>query len=332
VRSAIASVVAANDAVVVWICTLNAARRALAGSRLRAFVAILFSVCLVTGVPAGAQTSPSQDAPRYSQDELDQLLAPIALYPDQLLAQVLIASTYPFEVALAARFVQQNPGLAGDALDEALAQRNWDPSVQSLAAFPQVLAMMNERLDWTQQLGDAFLADEQRVMDTVQSLRRRAENAGNLYSTPQQTVMSEQNQITIQPTQPDIVYVPVYDPQVIYGPWWAPAYPPWFWYPPPVYGYPSWPVFGIGNTVRRPYELHFERTELYCFARFDIVQFDHRKQSMLLQLIFEEAVGQPCGIYRHIDLFEEIRHSADMVLMPMRHYDSPDLFPVFRQV
>ena len=240
-RSAIASVVAANHAVVAWICTLNAARRVLAGSRLRAFVAILFSVCLVTGVPAGAQTSPSQDAPRYSQDELDQLLAPIALYPDQLLAQVLIASTYPFEVALAARFVQQNPGLAGDALDEALAQRNWDPSVQSLAAFPQVLAMMNEKLDWTQQLGDAFLADEQRVMDTVQSLRRRAENAGNLYSTPQQTVMSEQNQITIQPTQPDIVYVPVYDPQVLYGPWWAPAYPPWVWYPPPVSGDPRWP-------------------------------------------------------------------------------------------
>ena len=195
---------------------------------------------------ACAQPATPPDAGGYSQDELDQLLAPVALYPDQLLSQVLMAASYPLEVVQAARFVEQNPGLTGDALDAALAERNWDPSVQSLAAFPQVLAMMNDKLDWTQRLGDAFLADEPRVMDTVQSLRRRAEAAGNLQSTPQQVVSDVDREIVIEPAQPDVVYVPVYDPTVIYGPWWAPAYPPWFWYPPPIWGYPAWPLLGIG--------------------------------------------------------------------------------------
>ena len=214
--------------------------------RLGVLATLLIALCLLAGSPARAQTQPSPDAQQYGQDELDQLLAPIALYPDQLLAQVLMASTYPFEVVLAARFVQQNPGLTGDALDREVAKRNWDPSVQSLAAFPQVLTMMSDRLDWTQRLGDAFLADQQRVMDTVQALRRRAEAAGNLQASPQQTVVVRSDEILIQPVQPEVIYVPVYDPLVIYGPWWAPAYPPWFWYPPPIYGYPIWPVFGVG--------------------------------------------------------------------------------------
>jgi hypothetical protein len=208
-------------------------------------VLALFALVLAAGSPAHAQTPPPERA-EYSQDELDQLLAPIALYPDQLIAQVLMAATYPLEVVQAARFVQQNPSLAGDALDEAVAKRNWDPSVQSLAAFPQVLAMMNENLEWTERLGDAFLADPQRVMDTVQRLRQRAEATGNLRSTPQQVVTIEPDVIVIAPSQPEVVYVPVYDPLVVYGPWWAPAYPPWFWYPPPIYGYPIGPVFGIG--------------------------------------------------------------------------------------
>ncbi|HEX6136898.1 MAG TPA: DUF3300 domain-containing protein [Casimicrobiaceae bacterium] len=215
-------------------------------SRLRTFVLALLALCMPWAVPAAGQPGPPPEASRFSQEELDQLLAPIALYPDQLLAQVLMAATYPFEVVLAARFVQQNPGLAGDALDQEVARRNWDPSVQSLAAFPQVLTMMSDRLDWTQRLGDAFLADQQRVMDTVQGLRGRAQAAGNLEVTPQQTVVVRSDEILIQPAQPEVIYVPVYDPLVIYGPWWAPAYPPWFWYPPAIYGYPLWPVFGVG--------------------------------------------------------------------------------------
>jgi hypothetical protein len=135
--------------------------------------------------------------------------------------------------------VQQNAGAQGTALDDAVAARNWDPSVQSLTAFPQVLAMMSDKLEWTERLGDAFLADQARVMDTVQALRRRAEAAGNLASTPQQTVVDDNGAVVIGPAQPDVVYVPVYDPTVVYGPWWAPGYVPWFWYPPPIYGYPA---------------------------------------------------------------------------------------------
>ncbi|HMA31446.1 MAG TPA: DUF3300 domain-containing protein, partial [Casimicrobiaceae bacterium] len=146
----------------------------------------LFALAILAVAPLEAQSPGGQG---YSQDELDQLLAPVALYPDQLLMQVLIAATYPLEVVEAARFVQQNPDLRGEALDQALAGKNWDPSVQSLAAFPQVLAMMNDEIEWMQRLGDAFLADQQRVMDTVQSLRQRAEAAGNLQSTSQQSVI-----------------------------------------------------------------------------------------------------------------------------------------------
>jgi hypothetical protein len=189
--------------------------------------------------PVVEANEPSAVAAPLPQGELDALLAPIALYPDQLLAQVLMASTYPLEIVMAARFVQQNPSLSGDALDQALRDKNWDPSVLSLTAYPQVLVMMNDRLDWTQRLGDAFLANQQQVMDTVQTLRTRAQAAGNLQSTPQQTVMDEGGFIDIEPAQPEYVYVPVYDPRVIYGPWWDPVYQPYYWYPPPIYGYPD---------------------------------------------------------------------------------------------
>jgi hypothetical protein len=214
-------------------------------------LAVLF-VALVAAIGAVAQ--PSQEAEPYSQDELDQLVAPIALYPDDLLVQILAASTYPLEVVEAARFVQQNPDLRGDALDSAVMQRNWDASVQSLTAFPQVLAMMSDKLEWTERLGDVFLGGEQRVMDTVQALRKHAQAAGNLASTLQQTVADDNGAIAIEPARPEVVYVPVYDPTTVYGPWWAPGYPPWFWYPPPIYGYPvviAGVAFGIGWPLSR---------------------------------------------------------------------------------
>ncbi len=193
-----------------------------------------------TPPPAGL---PQASAPM-SQDFLDGLLAPIALYPDQLLAQVLMASTYPLEVVQAARFVKANPTLRGAALDDALKDMPWDPSVLSLASFPQVLDMMNDKLDWTQRLGDAFLADEAAVMQTVQGLRARAQQAGNLQSTEQQQVIVQERTIIIQPAQPQYLFVPVYNPTVIFGPWWAPAYQPWYWFPPPIWGFgprpPNW--------------------------------------------------------------------------------------------
>ena len=224
--------------------------------RFRAFHAAMLALALVLSpaavcqpappgdpmAPAGAPMTPAEPLP---QDQMDALLAPVALYPDQLLTQVLMASTYPLEVVAAARFVQQNPSLQGPDLDQALLDKPWDPSVQSLAAFPQVLAMMNDKLDWTQQLGDAFLANEPQVMDTVQSLRARAQSAGNLQSTPQQNVVVQEKYIYIEPAQPQVVYVPVYNPTIVYGPWWAPRYRPWYWYPPPIYGYPPAPIGGV---------------------------------------------------------------------------------------
>lgn len=202
-----------------------------------------FALFVLAGRPASAQTAGDE---AYPQEELDQLLAPVALYPDQLLTQILIAATYPMDVVEAADLVRRNPNLDIAILDQVLEEKNWDPSVKSLAAFPQVLAMMNDQFDWMQRLGNAFLVDQARVMDTVQRLRQKALAAGNLRSTAQQTVIVRDNQIIIEPVQPDVVYVPLYNPMLIYGPWWAPNYPPWFWYPPPIYGYSSGAVISTG--------------------------------------------------------------------------------------
>jgi hypothetical protein len=218
-------------------------------------LALVFALAMPTrsqaqsyGVPPDIEASSAEYLP---QDQIDALLAPIALYPDDLLAQVLMASTYPLEVVEAARFVQQNPGLSGAALDDALQSRRWDPSVQSLAAFPQVLAMMSDRLEWTQQLGDSFLANRQQVMDTVQALRARAEAVGTLEDSDQQHVYTSDQAIVIEPAQLDYVYVPVYDPLAVYGPWWAPSYQPFFWYPPVFFGYPVRRI-GVGIAWGRP--------------------------------------------------------------------------------
>jgi len=203
---------------------------------------IIGALVVLLAIPAGAcaqfpQPPPTPFAevpapPTFRQEELDQLLAPLALYPDPLLAQILMASTYPLEVVQAARWVRANPNVAGPQLEEAMQQQPWDPSVKSLMAFPQVLAMMDANLEWTQRLGDAFLAQRPNVMATIQTLRARAQSAGYLQSTPQQTVIAEPQAIRIEPAMPQTVYVPIYDPSVVYGPWWAPAYPPYVWYPP----------------------------------------------------------------------------------------------------
>jgi len=164
----------------------------------------------------------------FKQEELDQLLAPIALYPDSLVAQILMASTYPLEVVEAARWAKANQDLKGDSLTSALEKEDWDPSVKSLVNFPQVLGMMNEKLDWTQKLGDAFLAQQKDVMDTVQKLRQKAQAQGNLKSSEEQKVVVEKETktIIIESANPQVVYVPTYNPTVVYGVWPYPAYPP----------------------------------------------------------------------------------------------------------
>jgi hypothetical protein len=194
--------------------------------------------------PAGAPAPPT-----FGAEALDQLLAPIALYPDALLAQILMAATYPLEVVEAARWVQAYPYVTGPQLEAAMQQQPWDPSVKSLTAFPQALAMMNGKLDWTQKLGDAFLAQPQDVMATVQLLRAKAQAAGYLQSTPQQAVVVEPQGIQIEPANPQLVYVPIYDPTVVYGPWWYPAYPPYYWYPPGYVVRAHVLSFGLGVAV-----------------------------------------------------------------------------------
>ena len=185
--------------------------------------------------------------PAFTQQELDDLLAPVALYPDPLLSQILMAATYPLEVVEAARWSQANPGLEGDDAVRQVEGMDWDPSVKSLVAFPQVLTTMNENLDWTEQLGEAFLAQEQQVMDTVQNLRQRAYAAGNLRSTDELRVEPEGQAIAIEPLSPELIYVPYYDPLVIYGAWWWPA-PPYHWRP--FAGYHVRPGFSWGVGIR----------------------------------------------------------------------------------
>jgi hypothetical protein len=185
----------------------------------------------------------------FTQAELDQMLAPVALYPDALLSQVLIAATYPLEVVEAARWSRQNSQLSGEDAVMAVADREWDPSVKSLVAFPDLLARMDEDLDWTRNIGDAMLFQESQVMDSIQFLRARADAAGNLDNTEYVKVIREEKTIVIQPAQTRIVHVPYYDPHVVYGTWWWPAYRPVVWAPPSYY-YAAYPGFYWGTGIR----------------------------------------------------------------------------------
>lgn len=180
---------------------------------------------------AAADPAPSQQPS--SPQQLEQLVAPIALYADPLLSDILTAATYPLEIVEAERWLQDpgNAALKGDALTQALDGQNWDPSVKSLVPFPPILAMMDGHLDWTQRLGEAFLAQEADVMDAVQRLRQRAVAAGTLKSAPQESVTDDGGAVVIAPVAADMVYVPTYDPWCVYGPWAYPDYPPYYFGP-----------------------------------------------------------------------------------------------------
>jgi hypothetical protein len=212
--------------------------------------------CLLIGLLALMIAMPAQvfaqdPAPVFRQEELDQMLAPIALYPDPLLAQILMAATYPLEIVLADRWVKENSYLEKDALNDALDLQNWDPSVKALVPFPNILSMMSEEIDWTQNVGEAFLAQETTVMDTIQQLRDKAYAAGNLTSNQKLLVSKEDDIITIEPYNPQVVYVPVYDPWEVYGSWWWPHYPPYvvYRYPYNVVIAPGVIWFGTGFSV-----------------------------------------------------------------------------------
>jgi len=221
----------------------------------RILVCLMSSSLLLPASPQNAPAyqdtqAPARAALPYTQqtpEQLQQLVAPIALYPDSLVAQILAASTFPEQVVEADRWAQAHPDLKGDALGHVVDQQPWDPSVKALTAFPSVLGNMDKNLSWTSSLGDAYYNQQPEVMDAVQVMRRRAGQAGNLKSTPQQTVETQGSTIIIQPAAPEVVYVPAYDPWLMYGdpilawPGWYPY--PGIWFDGP---YLSW---GIGFEI-----------------------------------------------------------------------------------
>ncbi|HTY61700.1 MAG TPA: DUF3300 domain-containing protein [Acidobacteriota bacterium] len=207
------------------------------------------------GQPSPAQEQQSQTVPAAQQmlstDQLDNLVAPIALYPDPLLSQILVASTYPIEVVEASQWLQRNKNLQGQAAVDAAKQQSWDPSVQALVAVPDALEKLNQDIRWTTDLGNAFLGQESDVMSAVQRMRLRAQANGRLASTAQQNVITQdqggQQVVVIEPADPDVIYVPAYDPFYVWGP------PVYGFYPPLFY-----PAFGFGFGTG--YDLG------YCFA------------------------------------------------------------------
>lgn len=233
---------------------------------LRGIAALFVAVLLLFAAQVRAA-----DPPKFNVEQLDQMLAPIALFPDALLAQVLMATTYPKDVAEAAEWALANRSLQGDDAVKAVQTKPWDPSVQSLVAFPQVLAMLGEKPEWVRDLGDAFLGQPKEVMDSVQFLRAKAKDAGNLSSNEQQVITIEAAPpapqtivvnapppptqiITIAPANPQVVFVPIYNPVHVFGPWWHPLFPPFFFPPPPVWGFGWNPVataiwWGVGIGV-----------------------------------------------------------------------------------
>ncbi len=227
---------------------------------LLAFQGLVVMLCTVALVPgdtlaytsflrSAQATTPTDQAPKIPPEQLDSLVAPIALYPDPLLAQVLAASTYPLEIIQLQQWLAKNPGLKDKALADAVAKQSWDPSVQALAALPDVVKRLADDIQWTTDLGNAFLAQQSDVMDAVQRMRQKAQDKGNLKSNEQQKVetrvIESKPVIVIEQANPQVVYVPTYDPVWMYGP---PVYPyPPIYYPPAWY-YPAGMAisFGVG--------------------------------------------------------------------------------------
>jgi hypothetical protein len=216
-------------------------------------IGLLSPVCST----APAQQAESQvmttasPAPKVPSDQLDSLVAPIALYPDQLLSQTLVASTYPLEIIQLQQWMEKNKNLKGKALSDAVEKQSWDPSIQAMAAFPDVVTRMADNIQWTTDLGNAFLAQESDVMNAVQAMRAKAQSKGTLKTTAQQTVQTQtvgggKQVIVVQQANPDVVYVPSYNPAVVYG---APVYPyPPIAYPPPGY-YAAGAALAFGTGV-----------------------------------------------------------------------------------
>jgi Protein of unknown function (DUF3300) len=208
---------------------------------------------LVYAKPMPLQNAPADQAgPTIPPDQLDSLVAPVALYPDPLLTQVLVASTYPLEIIQLQQWLQKNPGLTGDALTTAVQKQDWDPSIQAMSVFPDLVKRLSDDIKWTTDLGNAFLAQQSDVMDAVQRMRMKAQAAGKLKSNEQMKVETKvvetKTVVVIQPANPQVVYVPTYNPVVVYGPAVYP-YPPIYYPPPSYYAAGMFFAFGVGIAV-----------------------------------------------------------------------------------
>ncbi|MBC3767423.1 DUF3300 domain-containing protein [Neptunicella marina] len=213
------------------------------------------------------------EAEPLDQARIDQLLAPIALYPDTLLSHILVASTYPLEVVQLARWRQQHKDLDAQAALDAVENKDWDPSVQALAPFSDLIERLNDDLEWLDELGNAFLANEQQVLSTVQNLRLRAYNNGTLQSNQQLQVDKDKDEIVIQPVQKEVVYVPYYDTRVVYGNWWWDDYPPFYWHYPSHYVRSGWFYYSPGWVITSGFYFggfHWHQHRL-------VVNYQHRR-------------------------------------------------------
>ncbi len=278
----------------------------------RTVVLITMLTFALLSYQAYAQSEPTQ--PTFSKEEIEQLVAPIALYPDPLIAQILMASTYPLEVVSAARWVEANPKLKDKALEDALQQQTWDPSVKSLTTVPQVLDMLNKQLDMTEKLGDAFLAQQKDVLDAIQHLRAKAQDNGNLKSTKEQVVASSQDQgndiITISPASPEVIYVPTYDPNVVYGEWPYPSYLPYYYYPP---GYELGTAlisFGVGLAVGNAIWGNFDWHRGY--VNIDVNRYNHFNRTNINDPNWHHDVAHRKGVeYR--DKATQLKYGKDQL-------------------
>jgi hypothetical protein len=240
-------------------------------------------------------TPPSAIASSLRAEQLDQLLAPIALYPDALLAQMLMAATYPLDIVKARRWFQdpRHAALSGEQLAAALEAETWDPSIKALVTFPQILMMMDANLDWTEELGDAFMAQQADVMDAIQRLRQQAAAAGTLWSNAQQRVTEEGQGIVIEPANPGYVYPPLYNPALVYGPWPSPEYPPLDIVPPDYgvgLGLPFGISFGAGVVVVK---------RLWPWCTFDWGQRQIRRDVQTSKALDHSFAGSQSAIWRH---------------------------------
>jgi len=267
-------------------------------SRLRSVGASIAGLAIVTTgcvaqVPAAPAAWAAPTGSALSDQQLDQLVAPVALYADPLLADVLTASTYPLELVEAERWAGDpaNAGLKGDALAAALSGEPWDPSVKALVPFPQVLQMMDGHLDWTQRLGETFLVQQADVMDAVQRLRRRAQSAGQLKSSPQEVVGSDAENVTILPPASQVIYVPTYDPWCVYGPWASPVAPPYYYSP--------W----SGSCDGADYAIGFEAGIFLPFGYWEWGSFDWRNRDIRIDRgrydQFRSGHQPADGVWRH---------------------------------